>query len=313
MLAYLTCISAVMMQCFSHRQNPKIRGSVHLNQSIFQAVGSIWRIIRPDLHQYQIMVEYWYNTDWYFPMKDVLRAAVLDSDKCLYDLEKTPGPVQLTLCPSASVAELLTSVALDQPDVVLLDVTLPGVSGADLAKRLRDISPDIPILILLSTTPDWFAMESDPLVDLVKCPVDHSEIMYRIHRMWQSLAGVKEKRYRLPDLVVEVLRNDNGRLDAKKVADMFGLSTRDLAQSIGVNEPALYKTPDSRNIQTQLIPFERIAWGLLRLAGSEKGMKIWLNASNPDLDNESPIDFIKAGHVEDMAAMVEDSLLGHPS
>ena len=42
-------------------------------------------------------------------------------------------------------------------------------------------------------------------------------------------------------------------------------------------------------------------------------MRIWLNAQNVELDNELPIDYIKDGHVEDIAAMVEDALLGHPS
>lgn len=56
-----------------------------------------------------------------------------------------------------------------------------------------------------------------------------------------------------------------------------------------------------------------IAWGLLKLTGSIRGMRIWLNAQIVELDNELPIDFIKDGHVEDIAAMVEDALLGHPS
>ncbi len=99
---------------------------------------------------------------------------------------------------------------------------------------------------------------------------------------------------------------------------MFGLSVPVLARIIEAGEPALYKTPDARSIQSKLIGFERIAWGLLKLTGSVRGLRIWLNAPNPELDKDLPIDYIKEKHVEDVAAMVEDafvrtSWLMHPA
>jgi hypothetical protein len=86
-----------------------------------------------------------------------------------------------------------------------------------------------------------------------------------------------------------------------------------MARIIGAGEQALYKTPDARPVQAKLMHFERIAWGLIRLTGSVKGLRIWLNAPNPELENEFPIDYLKEGHIEEIAAMVEDALLGHPS
>jgi hypothetical protein len=94
---------------------------------------------------------------------------------------------------------------------------------------------------------------------------------------------------------------------------MFDFSVPVLARVIGSGEQALYKTPDAKSVQSKLLNFERIAWGLLKLTGSVKGLRIWLNAPNHELDKELPIDYIKDGHVEDVAAMVEDALLGHPA
>lgn len=246
-------------------------------------------------------------------MNERLNVAVLDPDACLAQLDKTKGPVELTLVPSASAEDLLNSVIVDEPDIILLDFEMPGISGLELTKRLRAANPGIPIL-LLSANPDWTILEGDPLIEIVRSPIDPREVLLRISRLIHGLAQDEASReFRLPNMVVDELRAESGRIDAKRVAEMFDMSIPALAKIIDVGEPALYKTPDARSVQTKLIDFERIAWGLLKLTGSIRGMRIWLNAQNVELDNELPIDYIKDGHVEDIAAMVEDALLGHPS
>jgi CheY-like chemotaxis protein len=240
-------------------------------------------------------------------------AAILDPDACLDNLRQAAGAAQLTLTPAASAEELINSVVVDEPDVVLLDLEMPGLSGWELIKRLREVSPGIPILFL-SANPDWSALERDPLIEMVKSPCDPNEVIHRILRLVHGVSQEDSShRYRLPNLVVDELRSDSGRIDAKLVADMFDISVPVLARVIGAGEQALYKTPDAKSVQSKLVDFERIAWGLLKLTGSVKGLRIWLNAPNPELDKELPIDYIKEGHVEDVAAMVEDALLGHPS
>lgn len=246
-------------------------------------------------------------------MNERLNVAVLDPDACLAQLDKAKGPVELTLVPSASAEDLLKSVTVDEPDIVLLDFELPGISGLELTRRLRAANPGVPIL-LLSENPDWSILESDPLIEIVRRPIDPREVLQRISRLIHGLSLDETARnFRLPNMVVDELRAESGRIDARRVAEMFDMSIPALAKIIEVGEPALYKTPDARSVQTKLIDFERIAWGLLKLTGSVRGMRIWLNAPNVELDNELPIDYIKDGHVEDVAAMVEDVLLGHPS
>lgn len=246
-------------------------------------------------------------------MLEQYKAAVLDPDACLNQLKQATGSAQLTLTPAASAEELINSVVVNEPDVVLLDFEMPGLSGWELTKRLREVSPGIPIL-LLSANPDWSALERDPLIEMVRSPCDPNEVWHRILRLVHGISQEDgANRYRLPHLIVDELRNESGRIDAKLVAEMFDLSVPVLARIIGAGEPALYKTPDAKSVQPKLMNFERIAWGLLKLTGSTKGLRIWLNAPNPELDKELPLDYIKDGHVEDIAAMVEDALLGHPS
>lgn len=246
-------------------------------------------------------------------MTEHYKAMLFDPDDCLEQLKSTTGPIELELTNTTSAEELIKSVVVHEPDVVVMDLEMPGGNGLAVAKHLREVSPCVPVL-LLSAKPNWAEIESDPYIEMVRRPADAAEVKHRIARLLHGLEREEAvPRYRLPHMVVEQLRGDSGRLDAKKVAQMFGLSIPVLACIIDAGEPALYKTPDARSIQRKLVEFERICWGLIKLTGSPKGLRIWLNTANPELDNEMPIDYIKEGHVEDIASMVEDALLGHPS
>ncbi|HEX6506424.1 MAG TPA: response regulator, partial [Chloroflexota bacterium] len=44
--------------------------------------------------------------------------------------------------------EALTSIASEQPDVVILDVLMPGIDGLEVARRLRRGGNHVPILML---------------------------------------------------------------------------------------------------------------------------------------------------------------------
>jgi len=51
---------------------------------------------------------------------------------------------------AASGEESLAAVAEQQPDLVLMDVNLPGIDGIEAARRLT-ADPDGPVVVLLST------------------------------------------------------------------------------------------------------------------------------------------------------------------
>ena len=51
---------------------------------------------------------------------------------------------------AASGEEALTAVESLRPDLVLMDVNLPGISGVEASRRLRDTHPDV-IVVLLSS------------------------------------------------------------------------------------------------------------------------------------------------------------------
>jgi hypothetical protein len=103
------------------------------------------------------------------------------------------------------------------------------------------------------------------------------------------------------------------RLDLKRVAKLFGLTARRLAQIIGVPPSTADKTPDSKMIHEKLLPFERIARGLAELNEDQDGFRRWLNTSNPELSDFTPLQVIERGKADTVADMVSSALLGQPA
>ena len=94
---------------------------------------------------------------------------------------------------------------------------------------------------------------------------------------------------------------------------MFGLSVSEIARVLKRKVSTVHKTPDAVGLQQELAVFERIAAALWHLAGSTEGARIWLNAPNPELEDETPANLIRAGEADVIAELLEDVLMGQPS
>jgi two-component system nitrate/nitrite response regulator NarL len=63
-------------------------------------------------------------------------------------------------------AEVLTLVRRHDPDLVLLDVKLPGTTGIEIARELRDRQPNALVVLLTGATEEWVLRAFDTkLVD----------------------------------------------------------------------------------------------------------------------------------------------------
>lgn len=108
------------------------------------------------------------------------------------------------------------------------------------------------------------------------------------------------------------------RLDAKLIADYFGLSLREVARILGKCHPTVDKTPDSKNLQAPLQPFEAILRGRILVENDDALFRQWLNTACeefPEHDGQvpTPMDIIRMGHPEVVAALVDEALTGQPS
>ena len=68
------------------------------------------------------------------------------------------APVKITADEAANGAEVLQAVRANDYDVLLLDMGLPDISGLEVMRRLRDIKPDLRVLILSMYPEDQYAL-----------------------------------------------------------------------------------------------------------------------------------------------------------
>jgi len=245
-----------------------------------------------------------------------LTALILDPDTCLQRNLLSREIQNITLCPAASADQLSDSLTTGQADLIMLDLQLPDMTGIELVVKLRKQKPGIPVILLSAKTPseqDWISAASEPLVEVMQAPITAGKLMYHLSRLFEKRANISEvKRHEVSAAPVEQLRNNNGRLDAGLVSDMFDLNMTELALNLGLTRQALSKTPDSLSIQPALRDFERIVRSLLVVTGSIKGLKMWLNSPNERFDEHTPIEILKLGKVKLLADWVDDARLGSP-
>lgn len=58
---------------------------------------------------------------------------------------------------ATTAAELLNMLSVELPDIVILDIAMPGRSGLDVLKDIKDLYPKLPVLILSMHPEDRFA------------------------------------------------------------------------------------------------------------------------------------------------------------
>ncbi len=247
------------------------------------------------------------------------KALAFDPDTCLEREFAAASIKNVTIFRTDNADQLRFSVTQQPVDLLLLHLELPeGMSGLALLSDIRKYKPNIPALLLANNQPStqvWMEAAGKPLVELMRTPINAGELQFHLAR----LCGRKEP-LPLPIQPVEVLRSDkSGRLDVNKISHVFGVTVADIARCVERPPQTLHKTPDSISLQSGLYHFERIAHGLIKVTGSIKGLKMWLNSLNPEFrdgvanKDHTPLDVLKLGKAEFLADLIDDARLGHPS
>ncbi|MGD1852880.1 MAG: sensor histidine kinase [Leptolyngbyaceae cyanobacterium] len=94
--------------------------------------------------------------------------------------------------------EALAAIAKSPPDVILLDIMMPGLNGYDVAKRVRE-NPHLPYIPILLLT----AHEKSSLVkgldagadDFLRKPFDVDELLARVRAMVRLKRSIDAHRY----------------------------------------------------------------------------------------------------------------------
>lgn len=209
----------------------------------------------------------------------------LEEGQVSYRLAKTPK-------------ELASYLKKETPSVVLCDLKMPKLSGIDVLRQIKAENIDIAVV-----------MVKDPAT------FDFATLTH-VFEMRRYAPEEKSRQVRAPKLSLstapELHNPRSGRLDARRVADFFGMAPARLAKILGRSPQALHKTPDAESLQKHLAVFARIATSLLSAFEGKEQARIWLNSPNPDLDETCPIELVEKKKPDVVAELLEDALLGHP-
>ncbi|MFC7372987.1 LytR/AlgR family response regulator transcription factor [Fictibacillus iocasae] len=106
------------------------------------------------------------------------------------------GLTEYEICGEASNGEeLIGQAIIHQPDLLLLDIHMPGLNGIDAIKKIMQIVP--PIKFIFITGYDEFAVEAFNLaaVDYIVKPVERDRLLTALHKFTvTSLIGTGEPK-----------------------------------------------------------------------------------------------------------------------
>ena len=229
------------------------------------------------------------------------------------------GGYEITTAARPTLKGVLEKVELEKFDVIVLDVSMPSLSGKDALDLLRQQLPDTPVILEMTATTMGRSMNLVRFADdVVVEPYKPAELRMRVDaaiaaRALSPPSPSSPPISPLPPLIFELHDSTTGRVDAKKLAEYLAIPLASLANAIGKDYKAVFKTPASEPLQSALAPIHRTVMALDRYFGRRKESLAWLNTANPELDARRPKDFILEGKAEIVADMLEGALAGVPA
>jgi DNA-binding NtrC family response regulator len=177
------------------------------------------------------------------------------------------GLYEVSTAPSAEEAAIL--VEQQNPDIMLLDVILPGADGVEFLQIIRKIRPHLPVVMIsgaASIKPVMKALELGAS-DFIRKPFDIDELRLVVARalslndLRTQVAGLKTELARRPYLpepdgrpMKEVLENFERSLIEKALQQAGGIQTR-AAQVLGTTRRILRYRIEKLKIASGEEPF----------------------------------------------------------
>lgn len=230
---------------------------------------------------------------------------------------------------------ILERIKSSQPDMIVLDLAVSKLDGIKLLQTLRELNPEIPVVVLTAKIKEGHEAVNLGAKDYIKKPIDEEELEERVGRILEVsarllaattsqsgerkkvgsiLAPSTEQRGAGFSIRLKELHDEkNGRIDAAKVADFLGVPLAQLAAALGAKYAAVHKTPSAPSLQEGLSSIKRSLEILTELISDPADIRAWLNCPHPDLDDKSPIQVILEGNAGALRTILENSILGIPT
>ncbi|MCP3025508.1 response regulator transcription factor [Halobacillus sp. A5] len=147
-----------------------------------------------------------------------------------------------------------TKLYNDQYDIVLLDLYMPGMSGVELAKKLRKHYPDLAILIytgfdlsthfnmIVEANINGFVSKtasSEQLVNVIRCAL-RDEVVLPLHLFKQLRRSEASVSHQSENEGINLSLNEKEQSILKEVAS--GLTNREIAQTLHMSQRSVEYT-----------------------------------------------------------------------
>ena len=160
--------------------------------------------------------------------------------------------------------ELLHLLTLAHPDLILLDINMPGLDGFEASKRIRKTDPRIRIVLLTSYDDELFIKKAkdlgvngyllkdctkDELVDCIRKVHQDDKLFYRQYDIKKHAPSEFDKdfinQFRITDREIEIVELLKNGLTNYQVADQLNISVhtvethrKNVMHKLGVNNLA---------------------------------------------------------------------------
>ena len=123
---------------------------------------------------------------------------------------------------ASSADEAVQKVTVEKPDIVLLDIVMPGVDGLAVLKQLKSIQPDCQVIMLtaLNTARSAFTAKGTGAFDYVTKPFDVEELRMRVDHALEKIQLSRELE-RLKEEVGRKYGIDHIIGKSKQIVDVF--------------------------------------------------------------------------------------------
>ena len=112
-------------------------------------------------------------------------------------------------------SEGLEAAASEEFDLILLDVMLPGQSGLDILKNLRNFKVNTPVIFISALNESEHVIKGLDIgaVDYIRKPFDFDELQARIRTVERKFSTSRETILMVADLKIDLLKREVSRND----------------------------------------------------------------------------------------------------
>ena len=123
-----------------------------------------------------------------------------DEERFRANLEKMLGALGLTVNARGSGAEALEELKLHPYDVIVLDIRMPGMDGLATLKEIKQIDPEVEVIILSGHASMDAAMEINRLggYDYLMKPCPLEELLLKIEAAYEKTVDREKSKRQAP-------------------------------------------------------------------------------------------------------------------